>query len=111
MSLAGPALAYAPARVDGETVWGARGEGAGHNDGLYLASPPRERGKLSLRRRLLLVRNLDEHVVDEAELLGFRGGEVTVAFRLRLDDFERFTGMPREDFVQAFLLFQDLAHL
>src|SRR5262245_29153387 len=74
------------------------------------ASPQRGRAD-DLLGRLLLVRDLDEHVVDEPELLGLRRGEVAVPLGLGLNDLERLASVLGEDLVEPLLLLQDLAHL
>src|SRR5437764_135267 len=59
----------------------------------------------------LLFRDLHDDLVDEAEVLGLLGGEVTVALGLALDALQRLAGVHGEDLVEAVPLLHDLGGL
>src|SRR5579885_1670687 len=60
---------------------------------------------------LLLLGDLRQHLIDQAELLGVLGGEVAVALRLLLDLLDGAAGVVGEDLVEALAVLEDLVGL
>src|SRR5438067_12145833 len=58
-----------------------------------------------------LVRQLQQHVVHQAELLGLGGGEIAIAFRFFFNLLDRLAGMAGQDRIEQMAILKNLVGL